>query len=254
MSRLSNPNPSRKFQRAHLRLHISGPFIGVAVVPDDEWPAMWRVRTPDGRLSDMVNLARARDAAVAHAHLGGDDVASWHTRETPLEAATPRQTARPYWRPPNERRSLNPLFPQADRAGRAPHGLFRQCEARPSRGSRRTGPRVQSPASGTRNLPIRGRGGRRDHARRVVNVAVTHHHRARTKMPRIIKPLAPARTAGSAHGEQWHEESSAKERRQARADEERIERIFETQNECWPGNSPPDDDDAYNVQHEERGG
>jgi hypothetical protein len=26
---------------------------------------MWRVRLPDGRLSDMVNLTRAKDAAVA---------------------------------------------------------------------------------------------------------------------------------------------------------------------------------------------
>jgi hypothetical protein len=38
------------------------------------------------------------------------------------------------------------------------------------------------------------------------------------------------------------------EREAAAEDEERIERIFETQNERWPGNSPPDDDDAYNVQ------
>jgi hypothetical protein len=36
------------------------------VVPDDRWPGMWRVRM-DGRLSDMANLSRARDAAMAAA-------------------------------------------------------------------------------------------------------------------------------------------------------------------------------------------
>ena len=34
----------------------------VEIVPDDSYPGMWRVRTPDGSLSDMVNRARARDA------------------------------------------------------------------------------------------------------------------------------------------------------------------------------------------------
>ena len=39
---------------------------GVAcVVPDDQWPHMWRVRMPDGRLTDMVNRTRAKDAAIA---------------------------------------------------------------------------------------------------------------------------------------------------------------------------------------------
>ena len=34
------------------------------VEPDAKWPGMWRV-LHDGRLSDMVNLPRAKDAAVA---------------------------------------------------------------------------------------------------------------------------------------------------------------------------------------------
>jgi len=34
------------------------------IVPDEKWPSMWRVRLPDGTLSDMVNLIRAKDAAV----------------------------------------------------------------------------------------------------------------------------------------------------------------------------------------------
>ena len=34
------------------------------VVPDLKWPGMWRVRMPDGWVSDMTNLARAKDAAI----------------------------------------------------------------------------------------------------------------------------------------------------------------------------------------------
>jgi hypothetical protein len=34
------------------------------VVPDAARPGMWRVRWPDGRLSDMTNLTRAKDAVA----------------------------------------------------------------------------------------------------------------------------------------------------------------------------------------------
>jgi hypothetical protein len=37
----------------------------VRIVPDAKYPGMWRVEYPDGRLSDMVNKARAKDAALA---------------------------------------------------------------------------------------------------------------------------------------------------------------------------------------------
>jgi hypothetical protein len=40
-------------------------FGGYAVVPDPEWPKMYRVRRPNGSLTDMVNMTRARDAARA---------------------------------------------------------------------------------------------------------------------------------------------------------------------------------------------
>jgi hypothetical protein len=33
------------------------------VIPDNEYLGMWRIRWPDGQLSDMVNLSRAKDAA-----------------------------------------------------------------------------------------------------------------------------------------------------------------------------------------------
>jgi hypothetical protein len=35
---------------------------GISIVPDDRWPGMYRIRKPDGSLTDIVNLARARDA------------------------------------------------------------------------------------------------------------------------------------------------------------------------------------------------
>ena len=35
------------------------------IVPDERYPGMYRLRLPDGRLSDMVNLTRARDALAA---------------------------------------------------------------------------------------------------------------------------------------------------------------------------------------------
>jgi hypothetical protein len=44
-------------------------FGGYTVVPDPEWPAMYRVQRPDGTLTDMVNLTRARDAARYYAEL-----------------------------------------------------------------------------------------------------------------------------------------------------------------------------------------
>ena len=38
-------------------------FGGYTVVPDSDWPKMYRVRRPDGSVTDIGNLTRARDAA-----------------------------------------------------------------------------------------------------------------------------------------------------------------------------------------------
>ncbi len=35
----------------------------IEIVPDHTYAGMWRVRLPDGQLSGMLNLTRARDAA-----------------------------------------------------------------------------------------------------------------------------------------------------------------------------------------------
>jgi hypothetical protein len=68
-----------------LRLYVGNRLTGIAVIPDEGWPGMWRVRTPDERVSDMVNMARAKDggmAALARANGRGlrpGEVARWRT-------------------------------------------------------------------------------------------------------------------------------------------------------------------------------
>jgi hypothetical protein len=54
-------------------------FGGYTVVPDADWPGMYRVRRPDSSLTDMVNLTRARDAA--------QHFADQARRQEPLEIA-----------------------------------------------------------------------------------------------------------------------------------------------------------------------
>ena len=47
------------------RLRIGRRSCGYSVVLDEKYPSMWLIRRPDGSLSDMVNRARAKDAAMA---------------------------------------------------------------------------------------------------------------------------------------------------------------------------------------------
>jgi hypothetical protein len=42
----------------------------VAIVPDTAFPGMYRLKRADGTLSDMTNLARARDALAAMRRVG----------------------------------------------------------------------------------------------------------------------------------------------------------------------------------------
>jgi hypothetical protein len=88
---------------AGYELQIGNVPVGVTVEPDPRWPAMWRARSGE-RLSDMVNLTRAKDAAIAWARprgLGGTETVTWHRREiaqvTPLthEMAVPVLAAPP---------------------------------------------------------------------------------------------------------------------------------------------------------------
>jgi hypothetical protein len=48
-----------------VRLYSIRGRVLAAIEPDREWPGMWRVRMPDGRLTDMLNLSRAKDAAAS---------------------------------------------------------------------------------------------------------------------------------------------------------------------------------------------
>jgi hypothetical protein len=52
-----------KWDGDHLRL-ISGRLLAT-IERDQTWPGMWRVRLPDGHVTDMVNLTRAKDAAIS---------------------------------------------------------------------------------------------------------------------------------------------------------------------------------------------
>jgi hypothetical protein len=36
----------------------------LVITPDVKWSGMWRIKLPNGSLSDMVNLTRAKDAAM----------------------------------------------------------------------------------------------------------------------------------------------------------------------------------------------
>ena len=50
-----------------LRLYITGKRTGYAIVRDHRWVHLWRVRSPDGSLSDMTNPTTAKDTAVGMA-------------------------------------------------------------------------------------------------------------------------------------------------------------------------------------------
>ena len=54
----------------------------VSVVPDNQWPGMWRIAWPDRAPSDLTNLSRARDAALR-----------WATMQT-----SARRPQRLHWR------------------------------------------------------------------------------------------------------------------------------------------------------------
>jgi hypothetical protein len=61
------------------------------VIPDNEYPGMWRIRWPDGQLSDMANLSRAKDAAMVLVRKHGIIDQStkklhWERTERPAEA------------------------------------------------------------------------------------------------------------------------------------------------------------------------
>lgn len=79
------------------RLSIGRKFTGLTVKSDARWPTMWRIHFA-GQVSDMVNLTRAKDAAVPLVRpngLGEREVAHWLRRETAAEAPPSRFDAIP---------------------------------------------------------------------------------------------------------------------------------------------------------------
>ena len=59
------PTPHEIKSQAYA-LHYGAARTPIAlVVPDSVYPGMYRIRWPSGELSDMVNLSRAKDAALA---------------------------------------------------------------------------------------------------------------------------------------------------------------------------------------------
>jgi hypothetical protein len=80
------------------RLHYASAKQPLAeVVPDANWSSMWRVRWPDGGLSDMVNLTRAKDAAFVIAQNGSSarDGKLLHWQTAPLGEARRSPVVRP---------------------------------------------------------------------------------------------------------------------------------------------------------------
>jgi len=49
------------------RLYCDNRFTGIVVRPDEKYPSMFRIHAPDRPPSDMVNLTRAKDAALSWA-------------------------------------------------------------------------------------------------------------------------------------------------------------------------------------------
>jgi hypothetical protein len=82
------------------RLRIGTKLTGYTVVSDDTYASRWRVHATDGRISDMVNLTRAKDAARSWALQGrvggfGSLPVRWECNETPQRAAPMRYSGLP---------------------------------------------------------------------------------------------------------------------------------------------------------------
>jgi hypothetical protein len=45
-------------------LMVGNSRVGVKIIPDSQWPGMFRVEYPEDIISDMANLTRIRDAAI----------------------------------------------------------------------------------------------------------------------------------------------------------------------------------------------
>jgi hypothetical protein len=71
---VTRPKISQRFQYAAApKKTVSGPrSLPPGIVPDKHYPGMYRLRLPDGSLSDIVNLTRAKDALAALRECGAE--------------------------------------------------------------------------------------------------------------------------------------------------------------------------------------
>jgi hypothetical protein len=69
-------------------LYWGASHTGFLIVPDTKYPSMWRVRHPDGQLSDMVSRVRAKDAAV-HLCQGTGESAQEAPYSAPIHSPDP---------------------------------------------------------------------------------------------------------------------------------------------------------------------
>jgi|SRR5262245_19748181 len=65
----------------------------ISVVRDEKYSNMWRVLPPAGRVSDMANRTRAKDAALGHARRMVDAAQNWS--ETASEGCPVRSKPSP---------------------------------------------------------------------------------------------------------------------------------------------------------------
>jgi len=63
-----------------LQLRLRSGRLLATIEPDTRWTGMYRVRLDDGSLTDMVNLSRAKDAAIVRV------LANLNERISPSEA------------------------------------------------------------------------------------------------------------------------------------------------------------------------
>src|SRR5262249_51432178 len=102
-----------KWRNADGRLflyHGNDPNPLVTIEPDSKYAGMFRIRFPDGGLSDMANLTRAKDAAIALAlrKLNSGDSGVQETPETTgyvrkkrVKVGKAPRAANPLREPPN---------------------------------------------------------------------------------------------------------------------------------------------------------
>ena len=66
LKRIVHVRPTRLEMGPQAAAAFSAAAVVLASIePDQTWPGLWRVRLPDGYLTDTVNLSRAKDAAAS---------------------------------------------------------------------------------------------------------------------------------------------------------------------------------------------